>query len=146
MGRAESSAQPSSALTPVNSASACQCLGCGTRLPDWISAEYGSLTQSSDRTCDFGTCLSAGCTLLTNTSRVSQPGKSDGFQFRIACLCDFWVAARFSRNSGCCAVLRPSSKFLRVTGNVHSTQRRRSLLPSFFPQPGQRRSIFGVSI
>jgi hypothetical protein len=131
--------------TPANIASACQCLTCGTRLPDWISEAYGSLTQRTARTFDFGTRVSAGCTLLTNTSRVNQLGRSDGFQFRMACFCNFWVADRFARNSGRCAVLRPWSKFLRVNGKVQFPQRRRSPLPSFFPQPGQRRSILGTS-
>jgi len=131
--------------TPTNSASACQCLGCGTRLPDWISEAYGSLTRSTDRSVDFATRTSAGCTCLTKTSRVNQEGRSDGSQPRIACFCNLWVAERFARNSGSCAALRPSSKFLRVTGKLHSAQRRRSLLPRFSPQPEQRRSIFGAS-
>ena len=56
--------------TPTSSASASQCLGCGTRFPDWISEEYGSLTPSDERTLDFATCASAGCTCLAYTSRV----------------------------------------------------------------------------
>jgi hypothetical protein len=31
--------------TPTSCASACQCQGCGMRLPDRMSDEYGSLTQ-----------------------------------------------------------------------------------------------------
>jgi len=129
---------------PTNCANFCQCLGCGTSLPDWISEAYGSLTRRTDRTVDFATRTSAGCTCLTNTSRVNQPGRSDGFQFRIACLCIYWVAERFTRNRRC-AVPRPSWKFLRITGKLHSEQWRRSLLPSFFRQPEHRRSIFGAS-
>jgi len=51
---------------------------------------------------------------ISYTSRVSQPGRSEGFQCRIACLCCRCVADRFARESGCCALLRPARKFLRV--------------------------------
>jgi hypothetical protein len=47
-------------VTPTNSASLCQCLGCGIRLPAWMSEEYGSLTPKSERICDFATLESAG--------------------------------------------------------------------------------------
>jgi hypothetical protein len=42
------------------SASTRQCLGCGMRLPAWISDEYGSLTPRIERICDFGTLATAG--------------------------------------------------------------------------------------
>ncbi|HXY11257.1 MAG TPA: hypothetical protein VEI52_25715 [Terriglobales bacterium] len=47
-------------LTPTNSASACQCRGWGTRLPVWMSEEYGSLTPSVVRIRDFAMLASAG--------------------------------------------------------------------------------------
>ena len=46
--------------TPSSFASACQCLGCGIRLPVWMSDEYGSLTPKIERICDFATLTSAG--------------------------------------------------------------------------------------
>ena len=95
----------------------------------------------------FGTSrrwASAGCTCLTYTSRVNQAGRSEGFQFRMACLCIRCVAERFARDSGRCAVLRPTSKFSRVTVTAQSAQKRLSLRICF-PQPRQRRSGFGAS-
>ena len=47
---------------PTNSENIFQCLEGGTRLPDWMSAAYGSLTRRVERTFDFGTRVSAGCT------------------------------------------------------------------------------------
>jgi len=132
--------------TPTSCAAACQCRGCGTRLPAWIAEEYGSLTPSAERTWDFATLASAGCTRVTYTSRVSQSGRSEGLQFRMACLCIRCVAERFARNSGRCAALRPTSKPSRTTVTAQSAQcRRRLSLRICFPQPRQRQSGFGVS-
>src|SRR5712691_984575 len=115
------------------------------RLPDWISEEYGSLIPSAERTWDFATRASAGCTCLTYTSRVNQAGTSAGFQFWMACLCIRCVSERFARNSGRCAALRPTSKFSRVTVTAQSVQNRLFLSRSFFPQTRQRRSGRGTS-
>ena len=46
---------------------------------------------------------------------MSHVGRSEGFQFWIACLCLSIVAARFARHSGCCALLRPALKFTLAT-------------------------------
>src|SRR6267143_7072295 len=61
----------------------------------------------------------------------------------MACLCCRCVADHFARNSGCCAALRPASKFSFVTATAHLWQWRLPLRTSF-PHPRQTLSGFGA--
>src|SRR5215467_13521269 len=94
---------------------------------------------------DFAIVARAGWTFLTYASRVSQLGRSEGFQFLMASLRARCVSDRFLRASGCWAASRPKSKFSRVTCNAHLLQCDTPRL-RLSPQPRQRRSTLGTSI